>query len=166
MLILQTERLALRQANLADAPFIFDLLTDKTFIDNIADKGVKTLKDAENYIQQALLDSYEKNGFGLYITELKGDSTPVGICGLVKRDSLDCPDVGYAFLPKFTGQGFATESAQAVIKYGNDTLNLPRIVGITAPDNESSIRVLEKIGLVRDKMVSHDGIENILFVPQ
>lgn len=155
----------MRQAELSDGPFVFELLTDKTFIENIADKGIKNLDDARDYIQQSLLNSYEKNGYGLWLTELKEKGTPVGICGLVKRDWLDCPDVGYAFLPQYTGQGFATESAKAVLQYGRQSLGLDRIVGITAKGNAKSIGVLEKIGLSADKIVEHDGMESLLFVP-
>ncbi len=161
-MILQTERLALRQAELADGPFIFELLTDKTFIDNIADKGVRELSDAEDYIRQSLLASYENNGFGLYLVERKSDNAAVGLCGLVKRDGLNCPDIGYAFLPRFTGVGFATESAKAVFQYAQNTLKLTRVVGITSPDNTASIAVLKKIGLGHQQQIELDGKPTVL----
>jgi ribosomal-protein-alanine N-acetyltransferase len=165
MQVLETPRLILRHANFDDAPFIFDLLTDQTFIDNIADKGVKNLDDARNYISDMLLKSYKNNGFGLFLTELKKDNTPIGLCGLVKRDTLDCPDVGYAFLPQFTGQGYASESAKAVMIFGASTLGISRIVGMTSSTNKGSIKVLEKLGLHFEKNISHNGEETVLYVP-
>lgn len=166
MKILQTERLVLRHADLNDTPFIFDLLTDKTFIDNIADKGVKGLDDAKKYIQESLLASYEKNGFGLFIAEQISDGALVGVCGLVSRDDFADPDVGYAFLPQYAGIGYATESAKAVLHWAKDVKGILRVIGITGPENQGSIKVLEKIGLVRDKLIDYNGESTLLFVPK
>jgi [ribosomal protein S5]-alanine N-acetyltransferase len=165
--ILETERLVLRQMNVGDAGFIFDLVNEAAFIRNIGDKGVQTLQDAQNYILNGPIASYEKFGFGLYLVEWKETAAPIGICGLLKRDSLDDVDIGFAFLEKFWGKGFACESAAAVIEYGRSELGIKRIVAITSPDNEGSIRVLGKIGLRFEKMIRMPGSDEDtrLFVP-
>ena len=164
MTVLQTERLLLQQATFADAEFIYQLLNDPTFIDNIVDKGIRTLADAKNYIQTSLINSYETHGFGLYIVRLKANQTPIGLCGLVKRDGLDCPDVGYALLPDYVGQGYASEGAKACLDYGYQQLGINNIVAITSENNQGSIRVLEKIGLRRDKVMVLNGAACLLFV--
>jgi len=163
--ILETERLILRQFSLEDAPFILELVNDPSFIQNIGDRGVRTLDDARSYIQKGPVASYARNGFGLYLVALKDTGESLGMCGLIKRDGLDDVDIGYAFLPRFWSKGYAVEAARAVKIYAKDQVGLKRIVAITDPANEGSIRVLEKLGLHFEKMVrlSADDIELKLF---
>ena len=153
MVILETERLVLRKLSANDAEFILELLNEPSFIKNIGDKGVRTIAGAEQYILDGPMASYERFGFGLYKVELKDSGIAIGICGLLKRDTLPDVDVGFAFLPKFWLHGYAVESAAAVMKHGRDALGIGRIVAITAPDNQGSIKVLEKIGLRFEGMI-------------
>jgi RimJ/RimL family protein N-acetyltransferase len=161
MKILETERLILRQFSTDDAQFILALLNEPSFIRNIGDRGVRNLEDARSYITRVPIASYEQNGFGLYLVELKGSGEPIGMCGLIKRAELEDVDIGYAFLPKYWSKGYAVESALAVKEYARDIIGLKRLVAITDPENRGSIRVLEKIGLKFEKMVrlSEDDIE-------
>ena len=152
MSVIQTSRLQLRELNCADAEFILELLNEAGFIRHIGDKGVRTLDDARDYILQGPMDSYARNGFGLYAACCH-DGTPVGICGLVKRDGLTDPDVGFAFLERHCSKGYAVESATAVLAHGRRVLKLQRIVAITAPENSNSIAVLEKIGLKFERTI-------------
>lgn len=165
MEILETERLLLRQLSTEDAEFMLGLLNDPSFIRNIGDRGVRTTDDARSYILNGPVASYAKNGFGLYLVVLKETKESIGICGLIKRDVLEDVDIGYAFLPKFWSRGYAVESAQAMKTYAKDVIRLNRLVAITDPANEGSIRVLEKIGLKFEKMVklSEDDIDLKLF---
>ena len=165
MNILETERLFLRQFSAQDAEFILELVNEPSFIQNIGDRGVRTLEDARAYILNGPVASYAKNGFGLYRVALKETGESIGMCGLIKRDTLEDVDIGYAFLPKFWGKGFAVEAARAVIDFAKDVIGLKRVVAITDPANEGSIRVLEKIGLRFERMVrlSADDIELKLF---
>ncbi len=151
--VLTTKRLRLRHATLADDRFILELVNDPAFIRNIGDRGVRTLADAERYLRNGPMASYENFGFGLYVVELHSDGTPIGLCGFVKRDWLPDVDIGFAFLPQYRSQGYAVESASAVRTYGRDVLGLKRIVAIVSPDNAESIRLLEKIGLRFESMV-------------
>ena len=161
MKILETERLVLRQFSLNDADFILRLLNEPSFIQNIGDRGVRTLEDARAYIMRVPIGSYERNGFGLYLVTLKESGESIGMCGLIKRDELEDVDIGYAFLPKYWSKGYAVEAALAVKEYARDVIGLKRLVAITDPENQGSIRVLEKIGLKFEKMVrlSEDDIE-------
>ena len=160
MSVIQTGRLSLRELDFGDAEFILELLNEPSFIRNIGDKGVRTPADARTYILQGPMDSYARNGFGLYATCLRHgalDGTPagtaIGICGLVKREGLNDPDVGFAFLARYWSKGYAVEAAAGVLAHARKALNLRRIVAITSPDNAPSIAVLEKIGLKFERTI-------------
>ena len=165
MIVVETERLTLRRLTADDAEHILRLLNEPSFLRFVGDKGVRTLDDARDYIANGPVASYEQHGFGLYLTLRKEDGVPIGICGLIKRDVLEDVDVGFAFLPEFWSQGYATEAASAVMAYGRSELGLGRILAVTSPDNVKSIRVLEKLGLGFERMVrlSEDESEVKLF---
>jgi len=146
MKILETERLVVRRLTAADAPFILQLVNEPSWLQYIGDKGVRTLEDARNYIDKGPIEMYGRLGFGLYLVELKASGEPIGMCGLIKRESLEDVDVGYAFLPRFWARGYAFESASAVVSYGKYALGLSRIVAITSKENHASAKVLEKLG--------------------
>lgn len=153
---------------LEDAAFIVELLNEPSFIQNIGDRKVRSLEDARSYIQNGPLASYERNGFGLYVVETRDIHESIGMCGLIKRDTLEDVDVGYALLPRFWSQGYAVEAAQAMKEYARDVIGLKRLVAITDPANQGSIRLLEKIGFRFEKMIrlSADDIELKLFAVQ
>jgi ribosomal-protein-alanine N-acetyltransferase len=164
-MILETERLTLSQVLTTDAAFILKLLNDPAFIQNIRDEGITSIDEVKVHIGIKYTSSYQKHGFGLYLVNLKSSGEHLGVCGIVKRDSLVYPDIGYAFLAEHAGKGYASESAIAVMEYGISTLGIERIVGITSSDNKASINILEKAGLVFDKIITIDDVETMLFVP-
>jgi [ribosomal protein S5]-alanine N-acetyltransferase len=147
MIVLHTERLRLRELTLADAEFIVELVNDEAWLRFIGDKNVHSVSDAERYLREGPLASYGKNGFGLWCVELASGGERLGMCGLIKRDTLEDVDIGFAFLERHRGRGFAREAARATIEHGFDSLVLPRIVAITDVDNVRSQRVLEQIGM-------------------
>jgi len=157
MPVLETERTAIRRLLPEDAAFMLELLNDPSFIRNIGDRGVRDLEGARGYIMRSAVASHEKYGYGLDLVELKATAEPAGICGLVRRDYLDDPDIGFAFLPRFTGLGYAVESATAVIEHARKVLKLPRVLAIVSPDNLRSIRVIEKTGLRYQRMITPPG---------
>lgn len=146
MSLLETPRLTLRRLSEEDAPFVLGLLNEPSFIRNIGDRGVRTLDDARAYITEGPVASYARHGFGLYLVELKEPRTPIGICGILKRDALPEPDLGFAFVPAYWSQGYGLESATAARDYARDTIGLPRLLAIVSPANAGSIRLLEKLG--------------------
>ncbi|MGO5007320.1 GNAT family N-acetyltransferase [Bacillus wiedmannii] len=160
MIVLETERLVLRWFDIKDAPFILELVNDPAWIQFIGDKRIKNLEDATKYILNGPVDMYNKMGFGLYLVERKEDLTPLGMCGLIKRDSLEDVDIGFAFLEKFRSNGYGFESASAVIEYGVQKLGLKRIVAITTTDNINSGNLLEKVGFQFEEIISDSG-ENL-----
>lgn len=157
MKILETERLLLREITEGDAEFILELLNEPGWIQNIGDRGVRTIEDARAYIVEKLVAGYERNGFGLYLVELKETGASAGMCGLVKRDSLEDVDIGFAFLERFWSKGYAFESASAIMDYAQTQVGLKRIVAIVSPDNRGSIKVLEKIGMHFERMIKMPG---------
>ncbi len=167
MIVLETVRLRLSRLNPeTDAEFILKLVNEPSFHQYIGDKGVRTLADAQRYMADGPLQSYETNGYGLYKVELKSDGTAIGMCGLVKRDTLPNADIGFAFLQSYWNQGYAYESAAAVMTYARETLGLERILAITTPDNVASGRLLHKIGLRFDRVIklTPDASEVKLFM--
>jgi RimJ/RimL family protein N-acetyltransferase len=153
MSVLQTERLNLRELTLDDAPFILTLLNEPSFLRFIGDKKVRTLEAARQYLLNGPMASYAQNGFGLNLVELNDSHTPIGMCGLLKREDLPAPDIGFAFLPDFWGKGFAYEAAVAVMSDARKRLKLNRVLAIVNPDNDASIKVLKRLGMTfeRDK---------------
>lgn len=149
-----------------DARFILQLLNEEGFLRFIGDKGVRSLADARDYIRQGPSASYRQHGFGLYLTSLR-DGTPIGMCGLVKRDTLADVDVGFAFLERYWSKGYCSEAAAAVLSFGQNHLGLKRIVAVTALENRASMAVLAKIGLRFERKVRlvHGGPEVNLFGP-
>jgi RimJ/RimL family protein N-acetyltransferase len=146
MKIADTDRLTLRTATIDDAPFYLALLNDPGFIKHIADRNVRTLDAARDALRTGPLAMQATLGHAMYVVELKGTTTPVGMSGLIKRDALPDVDIGYAFLARYCGQGYGFEAACAVLRHAHQ-LGIPRIMAITAPDNTASQRVLRKCGL-------------------
>ncbi len=163
MTVLQTGRMTLRRLTPADAPFIRELVNEPSWIRFIGDRGVRTDEDARAYLAKGPIAMYERYGFGLWMCESRATREPLGICGLIKRDNLEDVDIGFAFLPRHWGQGFAHESAEAVLDYGRQVLELDRIVAITSPDNASSIRLLGKLGLKLERTFEMGGMPTQLF---
>jgi len=157
MLICETDRLTIRQFTIDDDAFIFRLLNSPIWLIYIGDRKIRGLHDARNYIINGPLASYDRYGFGLYLVALKEDETPIGMTGLIKRDGLQEVDMGFAFLPDYTGKGYAYEAASAVKDYALNILKLPRLAAITTEKNTHAIALLNKIGLHHEKMVQLPG---------
>lgn len=151
MEILETERLRLRWLNADDAPFVLELLNDPDWLRYIGDRGVRNLEDARTYISEGPVAMYEQHGCGLYAVDHKEAGTTVGLCGVLRREILDDPDLGFAFLPGYRGRGYAHESAVAVMGYARSVLGMRRIVAVVSPGNDDSVKLLEKLGMQFEK---------------
>jgi RimJ/RimL family protein N-acetyltransferase len=158
--MLETQRLFLRPMTVDDAPFILTLLNEPSFLRYIGDKQVRTLEDARQYILNGPVASYERHGFGLLLVELRDTQTPIGMCGLLKREELPDPDIGFALMPDFWKKGFAFEAATAVLNDAPD-----RILAITSLDNDASINLLERLGFSFERVtkLSPEGEQLNLF---
>lgn len=168
MKIIETERLNLREIVETDDAFILDLLNQPSFKKFIGDRNVRNLEQSRDFIETRYRKSYADNGYGLYAVELRKTSEPIGMCGLVKRDGLPDADIGFAFLPQFEKKGYAFESAGAVMKYGREVLGLKRVLAITSQNNESSMKLLGKLGFKFEKLINlpNDTEEVNLFVSE
>lgn len=152
-LYLETERLRIRALTIIDAGFMMQLMNTPTWIKHIGNRNIKDKTTASNYIANNIIKSYSINGFGLFLVTQKKDNQSVGICGIVKREGLTIPDLGFALMPNFEGKGIATEASKAVVKYAKESLQLTQLAGITKPENIASIRVLEKVGMEFKQMI-------------
>jgi ribosomal-protein-alanine N-acetyltransferase len=160
--IVETERLILRELTADDASFINTLLNTPKFLKYIGDRNVRSDDDARGFITDRYIRAYATNGYGLWAVE-KPDGTPVGMCGFVKRDYFDLPDIGFAFLPEHERKGYGYESAAASMKYGQERLGFTDVLAITSPDNDASIRLLEKLGFTDEGIIKPQGEKLRLF---
>ncbi|AOW20481.1 GNAT family N-acetyltransferase [Urechidicola croceus] len=167
-MLLETERLIISKMTVEYAPFILELLNDPDYIRFIGDKKVKTLKEAEKHIIEKYLENYNNQKIGFYLVSLKKDKTPIGTSGLVDREGLDCHDIGFAYLPKFRGKGYAYEAAKKILDYATNELKLNPIAAITTKDNIKSANLLERLGLKFEKLIliPNDSEELRLFKTQ
>jgi len=159
MIVLETERLTLREVVAADAAFMLGLLNSPGFLENIGDRGVRDEDQARDFIEERLRGSYRDHGFGMWLTIQKSDGAPVGIAGLVRREGLEMPDVGYAFIQRVWGRGYAQEAAAAVLAHAQGPLKIEKLAAITSPENFASMAVLRKIGFTFHGMIELPGIE-------
>ncbi len=156
-IILETARLRLREFNLNDAAFIIELLNSPGWLANIGDRNVHNEEQAMAYLQNGAMKSYAENGFGLSLVELKEGNVPIGMCGLIRRDFLDHPDIGFALLPGYDGKGYAFEIAKATFDHGREKLGLAAICAIVLPENTRSVKLLEKLGMKMEKTIVYPG---------
>jgi ribosomal-protein-alanine N-acetyltransferase len=146
---LPTDRLVLRRLTTDDAGFVLRLLNEESFVRNIGDRGVRTHEQALAYLQSGPIASYAQHGHGLYLVTLTSVEVEIGLCGLVRREGLTHPDLGYALFPEFTGRGYAFEAARAVLRFARDVLGLSTIQAVVMPTNARSIRLLDQLGFVQ-----------------
>lgn len=158
--VIETPRLALRRLTVEDAGFMLALLNDPDFVRFIGDKKVRTREDAAAHIESGPMQSYARHGFGIERVELRATGAPIGICGLLRRDWLDAPDLGFAFLPQFRRHGYASEAAAAVLAWARADLGARRVLAIVDADNVASIGLLSKLGFRHDGRVRPPG-ENV-----
>lgn len=152
--VCETPRLRLRHVTDADAPFILELLNDPGWLRFIGDRGVRTLDDARGYIEQGPRRMYADHGFGLFLVERKDDGAPLGLCGLIRRDTLPDVDIGFALAERFRGHGYAYEAAAATLRHARDVVGLERVVAIAMPENVASTRLLERLGLRFERTIT------------
>jgi [ribosomal protein S5]-alanine N-acetyltransferase len=149
---LETARLSLRRLGPDDAPFVVALLNEPSFRENIGDRGVRNVEDAYRYLRDGPMAMYARYGYGLWHVARKSDGAGIGMCGLLKRDSLPDADLGYAYFPAYWGQGYALEAAEATLRHGAQIFGLRRVLGVVSAGNNASIRVLEKAGMRFERM--------------
>ncbi len=157
MVVAQASRLYLRHIEIEDAGFMLSLLNEPDFLKYVGDKQVRDLDSAQCYIRQGPIASYDTYGFGLYLVELIDSGEAIGICGLLKRSFLESADLGFALMAEYRGHGYAFEAAQATVDLARDTLKLPKLVAFTADNNDRSIKLLEKIGMSFEKLITLPG---------
>ena len=153
MKILETARLVLRTVEVEDAPFYLNLVNQPSFIANIGDRGIRTLAVAREAIASGPVAMQASLGHSIYLVELKDSGVAIGMSGLIKRDTLDEVDIGYAYMPAYARQGYALEAARAVVEHARTVVGLRRLLAITALDNAASGALLEKLGMRFDRVV-------------
>ncbi len=165
MSITKTNRLIISKVTLKDAPFFLELMNTPHWIKYIGDRNVKTVKEAETYLKNGILKSYKERGYGFYKVALKSNpNAAIGICGLIKRDEFDIPDIGFAFLPQFEGEGYGYESSVTILEQARNEFDVIKVGAITLELNVNSIKLLEKLGFSFEKTIKpFDDDQELLF---
>lgn len=153
----ETERLVLRPTTESDAEFIFELMTSPKWLANIGTRNLKSPDDAARYIHERMLSQLARLGFGNYTVIRKTDGAKMGVCGLHDREGLNGIDIGYAFLERYEGQGYAIEAARRIKQAAIEDFLLTEIYAITTHSNVPSQRILEKLGLEYVSTVQLEG---------
>lgn len=156
-LILETDRLRVRELTRGDAAFILELVNDPDWLQHIGDRGVRNLRDATEFIAEGPLASYGSYGYGLWLVELKASGSAIGLCGVLKRKNLKHPDLGYALLPGYRGMGYALEACRGALSYAAKTLGIRELMAIVSPGNEKSIALLTAIAFQQAGKVRMPG---------
>ncbi|MGB1042601.1 MAG: GNAT family N-acetyltransferase [Tenacibaculum sp.] len=154
-MLLESKRLIIRDAKVSDAPFYFELFSDKDWIENISDKGLKSIEETEVYLKDILLKNLNLGGLGFFTVILKESNEPIGTSTALQRDKLKYIDIGYGFLPKGRGKGYATEATQLIMEYVKNTFKQEKVYAFTLPKNSPSQNLLKKLGF------SYIGMQNI-----
>jgi len=162
--IFDTERLSVRALAESDAGFMLALLNDPSWLRMIGDRGVRTEQQARAYIRDGAMACYAQLGYGFYLVQHRQDGAPIGICGLALREYLDAPDIGFAFLPQYRGQGYAYEAAAATLSHAREVLRMKRVLATTRPYNDSSAKLLLKLGLKFERRIPHPNGEGELML--
>jgi len=144
IIVFETERLLIRWMQLGDAQFVIDLLNSEGWLKNIGDRKVRTILDAETYLENKVFPDYQNAGFGMYLLETK-DGKAVGMSGLVDRPGLEGIDIGFAMLTKELRKGYALEANLPMIDHARQ-MGIKLLKAITLPSNEASKKLLEKLG--------------------
>ena len=155
--ILETDRLLVREYVEEDAEAFFKLNTDPEVLRFVPDKALQSVEQARQILIHHPIADYSKHGFGRGACILKSTGEQIGFAGLKYLEELGEVDVAYRFLPKYWGQGLATEAALASVRFGFADLDLKKIIGLVMPENVASVRVLEKTGLRYSETVSFGG---------
>ncbi len=146
-----TERLIADTLEMSDAAFIRELTNSPGWLQFIGDRNIHSNDDAEKYIYKI----QSNPAVNYRVVRLKQGNIPIGLITLIKRDYLEHRDFGFAFLPQFNGQGYATEAASAILL--DLAARMPNLLAITLPENLTSIQLLKKLGFTFEKEVDDNG---------
>jgi len=163
--ILETERLILREVQETDIEGMFELDSNKEVHQYLGNNPIKTMPEAEKNIQ-FILNQYKKLGIGRFACIEKATGTFIGWSGLKlnigKKEELNGHqnfiDIGYRFIPKFWGKGYASETAFACLDFGFKKMNYDLIYGAADVENIGSNKILTKIGLNYKNQFDFKGI--------
>lgn len=156
---METSRLELRELKLSDSNFILELLNTPKWIRFIGDRNIRTPEDAIAYTQKVISNST----ITYWVIYLKSQAVPAGIISLVKRDYLQHPDIGFALLPEFENQGYASEATKFILDHLAQSKLYSKIQAITVKDNAQSIQLLQKLGFQFDTELERDKEKLLVF---
>lgn len=150
---LETDRLRLRILQIEDYTFIKALVNTEGWITFIGDRKVITDEDSKNYIQKIT----DNKNITYWVVSLKENDIPVGLVTFIKRDYLEFPDLGFAFLPEQAKKGYAFEAASCIVEKLKSEGIHQNILATTIPENNKSIALLRKLGYQYKEEIFQDN---------
>lgn len=159
--ILETNRLLLRELASDDAEDFYRLNLNPNVIRYTGNSSFKSIEEAREFLEN--YKDYQVNGYGRWAVILKDSNQFLGWCGLKFGEMENETDIGFRFFEEEWNKGYATESANACLHYGFAKLNLKRIIGRAMKENKASIKVLQKIGLKYEKEAELDGKPAVIY---
>ena len=160
--LMETDRLRLRPVTVDDTALMLAVWNDPAFIENVSDRGIRTVEQAREAIKAGAEKLFEDYGYGPYCMSLKSDGTMIGICGIFKRENIEDPDIGFGVLPDYCENGYAGEAAKAVVDYARTTLGIGVLTALVSPTNAPSIGLIEKLGLTFERMITMPGEDDAI----
>jgi RimJ/RimL family protein N-acetyltransferase len=160
--LMESVRLRLRPVTVDDAGLMLAVWNDPAFIENVSDRGIRTVDQAREAIESGAQKLFEDYGYGPYCMSLKSDGNLIGICGLFKRENMEDPDIGFGVLPDYCGRGYAGEAAAAVVDYARNTLGISVLTAIVSPTNAPSISLIKKLGMTFERMITMPGDDDAI----
>ncbi|TVZ55853.1 RimJ/RimL family protein N-acetyltransferase [Lutibacter sp. Hel_I_33_5] len=152
---LESERLIIRDAKVSDAAFYFQLFNDPDWIQFISDKNLKSVEETEVYLKDILLKNFQLGGLGFFTVILKKTNEPIGTSTALQREKPEYIDIGYGFLPKGRGKGYATEATKLIIEYVRTTFKQKKVFAFTMQHNKASQKLLENLNF------TYVGLQNV-----
>ena len=161
----ETERLIIRPTSKEDASFIYVLMNTPKWHKYIGDRNVNSISMAGEYINRKMVPQLLRLGYSNYTVIKKDDGKKIGTCGLYDREGLEGIDIGFAFLPAFEKKGYAFEASDRLQQAAFEDFALKSLSAITAKDNISSQKLLQKLGfnLIGTTKIVNDPNEILLY---
>jgi RimJ/RimL family protein N-acetyltransferase len=160
---LETQRLRLRLFTHDDVQAMFDLSSDPEVIKYAEAKPIQDLQEAQQRLESGPLSDYKKYGYGRFAVELKETGRVIGFCGIKYLPEIELPEVGYRYLKAYWGRGIGTEAARACVDFARDDLGIKKLVALIIPENIASIRVAEKLGMVKGPLIHIYGVQALQY---
>ena len=161
-LLLETERLILREMLPSDAVALFEMDCNPNVHKYLWNKPLTSIDEVDQYIEK-VRNQYLENKIGRFVVVLKETNELIGWAGLkynteIVNNKVDFYDIGYRLNEKFWGKGYASEASFAWLDYGFNVMKIKIMEAAAHTENIASNRILQKIGLEMTEQYLEDSV--------